>query len=154
MPRRGRPESSGRWPAHRQTSLRWKRSQGNARTHRSTTETGIAGRTAKRIATAISPRQRAGSTTRTASKPTAAHPPMAAIRIPAQLLSLARCLIDRRWRRIRGQEPDRLSGGIDRVDLLADVGRPLHVHAEPLVGAHQFRDGLLVLGGTLWRNEF
>src|SRR3984885_7306425 len=49
-------------------------------------------------------------------------------------------LIDRRGRRVRRQEGDGFARGVHRIDLLAHVGGPLHIHAEPVIGAHQIRD--------------
>src|SRR5882757_8668350 len=62
-------------------------------------------------------------------------------------------LIDRRRRRIHGQEGNRLAGRIDRVDLLAKVGRPPDVHAETVIVPDQRRDRLLVVGGAFRQDQ-
>src|ERR1700721_1026141 len=67
--------------------------------------------------------------------------------------SLPGRLIDGRSRRVRRQEGDGSPRGVHRIDLLADLGGPLHIHAEPVIGAHQIRDRLLVIRRALRRDQ-
>src|SRR6185312_7232952 len=97
-------------------------------------ETGMAERT-------VPPTAKAGRRPRMASpKTTASSSPWRARSTTAMkqvvwLQSLTRRLIDRRRPRIGTEERRRSAGRIDGGDFLLDVGSPLDVHTEPIIGA-------------------
>ena len=93
-------------------------------------------------------------------RPTAASPPRATCS-PAATTAVCGavsliCPAPDRWSRRPGSDGRKaidFAGGIDRLISLRDVGGPLHVHAEPVIGADEFGDRLLVVGRSLGRDQ-
>src|ERR1700722_3013845 len=67
--------------------------------------------------------------------------------------SFHRPAVDRGRRGIRRQEGDRFPGFINRLDLLADIGRGADIHAQPVIGANELRYRLAIVVRALGHDE-